>query len=292
MHDPRRLLTLRAVVAAGSFSEAARALSLTQPAVSQQVAALEREVGARLLDRGAGGSRIPVPTEAGTLLLAHAAALAERLDLADAQIAELRAAQDPLRLGAYPSAMAALVPRAIAAMGAPRVRVTENRTADLRDGVAAGRLHAAVTFTGIDAERVDDPVVTHHELGAEDFRVLVGRRHRLAARRTVALAELADEVWTAPSTDGLVARACRAAGFEPDIAFVATDPLASAGLCAEGLAVCLSPRTVASSLPGVRCLAVREPTPRRAVFALTPVVGARPDARAFVDALRATWSRP
>src|SRR6059058_257438 len=148
MHDPRRLLTLRAVVDAGSFSEAGRALSLTQPAVSQQVAALEREIGARLLDRGPGG---PVPTEAGTLLLAHAAALAERLDLADAQVAELRAAEDPLRLGAYPSALAALVPRAIAAMGAPRVRVTENRTADLRDGVAAGRLHAAVTFTGIDA---------------------------------------------------------------------------------------------------------------------------------------------
>src|SRR6476646_6040657 len=111
MHDPRRLLTLRAVVAAGSFSAAARALSLTQPAVSQQVAALEREVGARLLDRGAGG---PVPTEAGALLLAHADALAERLGLADAQMAELARAEDPLRLGAFPSALAVLVPRAIA----------------------------------------------------------------------------------------------------------------------------------------------------------------------------------
>lgn len=89
-----------------------------------------------------------------------------------------------------------------------------------------------------------------------------------------------------------MARACRAAGFEPDIAFVTTDPLASAGLCAEGLAVCLSPRTVAASLPGVRRLAVRGPAPRRAVFALTPAVGARHDARAFVDALRATWPRP
>ena len=71
--DPRRLLTFREVARLGSFSRAGDALALTQPAVSQQVSALERQLGVRLLDRGPGG---PTPTEAGALLLAHADAVA------------------------------------------------------------------------------------------------------------------------------------------------------------------------------------------------------------------------
>ena len=110
MLEPRRLLTFREVANRGSFSRAAEALALTQPAVSQQVAALERQLGVRLLDRGPGG---PSPTEAGALLLAHADAIAERLAQADAQIAELAATEHgTLRLGAFASAMATIVPAA------------------------------------------------------------------------------------------------------------------------------------------------------------------------------------
>ena len=81
--DPRRVLTFRAVAHERSFSGAARSLSLTQPAVSQQVAALEREVGARLLDREPGGLRL---TAAGEVLLEHADAIAQRFELAAAQL--------------------------------------------------------------------------------------------------------------------------------------------------------------------------------------------------------------
>src|SRR4051812_6127044 len=84
--DPRRLLTFREVARQGSFSRAGEALALTQPAVSQQVSALERQLGVRLLNRGPGG---PTPTEAGALLLAHADAVADRLAQADSQVAEL-----------------------------------------------------------------------------------------------------------------------------------------------------------------------------------------------------------
>ncbi|HEX5782662.1 MAG TPA: LysR family transcriptional regulator, partial [Solirubrobacteraceae bacterium] len=87
--DPRRLLTFREVAHQRSFSRAGEALSLTQPAVSQQVSALERQLGVRLLDRGPGG---PTPTEAGALLLTHADAIADRLAQAAAQIGELAAA--------------------------------------------------------------------------------------------------------------------------------------------------------------------------------------------------------
>src|SRR5919206_481365 len=69
MLEPRRLLTFREVARRGSFSRAADALALTQPAVSQQVGALEREVGAPLLHRGPGGLTL---TPEGELLLGHA----------------------------------------------------------------------------------------------------------------------------------------------------------------------------------------------------------------------------
>ena len=85
MLDPRRLLTFREVALHGSFSRAAESLSLTQSAVSQQVAALERQVGTRLLERGRGELRV---TPAGEDLLAHAHVVAERLRLADRQLAD------------------------------------------------------------------------------------------------------------------------------------------------------------------------------------------------------------
>src|SRR4051812_15121568 len=113
MLDPRRLLTFREVALRASFSRAAESLALTQPAVSQQVGALEREVGAPLLHRRPGGLTL---TDTGELLLAHADALAARLAAVDEQLGELRAERDArLRVGAFPSALATIVPAAIAA---------------------------------------------------------------------------------------------------------------------------------------------------------------------------------
>src|SRR5918997_5171483 len=148
MLDPRRLLTFAEVARRGSFSRAAEALALTQPAVSQQVAALERQLGVKLLERGPGG---PAPTEAGALLLAHANAIADRLALADAQIGELVAAErETLRLGAFASAMATIVPAAVARLSDERpgsqVDVTEISALDAGAAVGDGRLHVAVCF--------------------------------------------------------------------------------------------------------------------------------------------------
>jgi DNA-binding transcriptional LysR family regulator len=80
------VVTFAAVARERSFSRAAAALSLSQPAVSQQISALETEVGARLLDRRPEGL---VLTKAGRALLEHAAVIAERLELADVQLREL-----------------------------------------------------------------------------------------------------------------------------------------------------------------------------------------------------------
>src|SRR5919197_2233663 len=106
--EPRRVLTFRAVAHQRSFSRAARELALSQPSVSNQVAALEREVGVRLLMREPGGLRL---TREGEILLEHANAVAERFALAGAQLAAAVAAHRArLRVGAFPTALAGLVP--------------------------------------------------------------------------------------------------------------------------------------------------------------------------------------
>src|SRR3954465_13246010 len=112
MLDVKRLRVLREVATRGSFSGAADALSYTQSAISQQIAALEREAGARLVDRSARGVRL---TDAGAALVSHADAILARLDAAEREleaIAGLRGGH--LRIIAFPSAAASIVPLAIA----------------------------------------------------------------------------------------------------------------------------------------------------------------------------------
>src|SRR5919107_906360 len=112
MLDVRRLRVLREVAARGSFSAAADALAYTQSAVSQQIAALEREAGIRLVDRNARGVRL---TDAGRALVDHADAILARLADAEAEleaIAGLRGGR--LRLASFPSAGATIMPEAIA----------------------------------------------------------------------------------------------------------------------------------------------------------------------------------
>src|SRR5918994_708201 len=106
MLDPRRLLTFREVARLGSFSRAAEELSLTQPAVSQQILSLERQIGIRLIDRGPGGVGLTAP---GELLLRHADAVAGRLRLANEQLGAFVAEERRhLSIGAFPSAIATI----------------------------------------------------------------------------------------------------------------------------------------------------------------------------------------
>jgi DNA-binding transcriptional LysR family regulator len=288
MLDPRRLLTFREVAHHGSFSRAAEALALTQPAVSQQVAALERQLGARLLDRGPGG---PVPTEAGALLLAHADAIADRLAQADTQLAELLGAdRDTLRVGAFPSALGSIVPAAIVQVHEQRpavlIEAVEGSAQANGEAVATGALHVAVCFQDAAAPLHLPDGTERHELGEEPMLAMLPASHPLAGRRRIDLAELAGETWSAPSRDHLVYRACVAAGFEPRIAYVSRDPLAIGELVAGGLAVTLAPELLAGRVPGVAFVALDDAVPRRLLYALTPTSGARPPARLFVDALR------
>src|SRR3982751_7076439 len=115
--DPRRLMAFRAVAHARAFSRAAEQMSLTQPSVSHQIGLLETEIGVRLLERGRGGLRL---TDAGAVLLEHADHVAWRLDLADTQLASFAGRRrEHVRVGAFPTALAAFVPSAVARLRLP-----------------------------------------------------------------------------------------------------------------------------------------------------------------------------
>src|SRR3954464_3566559 len=111
MLDVRRLRVLKEVAAKGSFSAAAESLAYTQSAVSQQIAALEREAGSRLVERSARGVKL---TDAGRALLVHTDVILARLADAEEElqaIAGLRGGR--LRVAAFPSACATLMPLAV-----------------------------------------------------------------------------------------------------------------------------------------------------------------------------------
>ena len=273
--DPRRVLTFRAVAHERSFSRAARALALTQPAVSQQVAGLEKEVGARLLAREPGGLEL---TAAGAVLLEHADAIAERLELAGTQLAEIAGAERlRLRVGAFPSALATLVPAAVAALREEEpdaeVLIEEGGSEALTERVARGELHAAVAFQDATLPRREHDGVERHDLRRETFLVALPPGHRLAKLDAVPIAELADEPWTAPSGSHMIARACRAAGFEPRLISIMRDPLAMRGLVSKGLAVTLVPQLGSEVLEGVALRPVDGPAPERDVYAIVPAGG-------------------
>ena len=287
MLDPRRVLTFREVALHRSFSRAGDALSLTQSAVSQQVAALERQAGTRLLQRGRGGLTL---TPAGEQLLAHANVVSERLRLADRQLADhVTDERDELRVGAFPSALATIVPAAVTGVLGDhpglRVAVEEGRLDDLAAGVRAGRLHLALGFQDAAEAPRRHEGLRRYELAEEPMVLALPPRHRLARRTTIDLADLADEPWTAPSYDGLVARTCLAAGFQPRIAFLASDPLAIRALIASGLAVTLTSRLLAGQLHGVHIAPVPGEPARRAIYALLPDTGARPVDQAMLREL-------
>jgi DNA-binding transcriptional LysR family regulator len=289
MIDPRRVLTFREVARQRSFSRAGEALALTQPAVSQQVRALETQLGTRLVERGPGGFAL---TAAGELLLAHADAISERLQLADAQLGEVVGrARAQLRLGAFPSILAALVPGALVRLHADvpnlEVSIVEGGTEELATAARDGRIHLALCFQDAAEPRREHDGLRRHDLLEEPMVVVLPPGHRLAGRKRIRLAQLGDEPWIAATPGGLIYRACVAAGFEPRLAYRTDDPLAIRALVAAGLAVTLTPSLLASQLHGIATIPVAGPAPRRVVYALAPPQGAHPLVAPFLEALTA-----
>jgi DNA-binding transcriptional LysR family regulator len=284
--DPRRVLTFRAVAHQRSFSRAARELALSQPSVSNQVASLEREIGARLLQREPGGLRL---TREGEILLEHADAIAERFQLAGAQLAAAaQGERSRLRIGAFPTALAALVPAAIARVRQqyPDTQVTvDEGSDDLPARVRSGELHLAVDFQDTAEPRREPPGVERRDLFSEQFSVALAPDHLLAERLELRLADLRDEDWTAATTDGLIVRACRAAGFEPNLVSITRDQLAIRALISRGLAVTLVPQLLAEPFKDLALRPIAGIGPSRDVYALLPPGGRHSLVRPALHAL-------
>jgi DNA-binding transcriptional LysR family regulator len=197
MLDVSKLATLRAVVAHDSFTAAAQALGLTQPAVSRQVSLLERQVGTQLVRRSRRGAR---PTEAGRLLVAHADAVLGRLAVAERQLAELAGLQrGHARIGSFFTAFALLTPEVEGLLEARHPGLTvghelvDRRTALRR--LAADELELAIVFEH-DFEPDPPPEdVELVELFRDPVRVLLPAGHPLAGARAVSLADLACDIW-------------------------------------------------------------------------------------------------
>jgi DNA-binding transcriptional LysR family regulator len=285
--DPRRVLTFRSVAHQRSFSRAARELALTQPSVSNQVAQLEREIGARLLDRGPGGLRL---TREGEILLDHADAIVDRLQLAEAQLAEATEGRRArLRIGALPTALAGFVPAAIARVRVqhPETRITfdEGTSTELSARVASGELDLAVCYQDTAAAQDDPPGVSRHHLLHEQFMVALAPNHPLARESEVRLADLSGDDWTAALTDGVIVRACRTAGFEPNLISITRDQLAIRALIMGGLAVTLVPALLADPFSGLALRPIADVKIARDVYALLPPGGRHPLLAPTLEAL-------
>jgi DNA-binding transcriptional LysR family regulator len=241
--DSHRLLVFGRVAQEGSMAAAARALGWTQPAVSQHVRRLERDLGTPLLTRTGRGSTL---TEAGGVLARHAGAIAARLDAADREVAELVGLHaGTVRLAAFPSAAATLVPSALAGLARSHpgleAWVEEAEPAAAAASVREGRTDVAVVFA-YDADAAHPDLETRPLL-QEGVVVVLPTGHAQAHRAEVVLEAFATERWVAgcPSCRGHLLERAGVAGFTPDVRHVTDDYVVAQRLVAEGLGVALLP---------------------------------------------------
>jgi DNA-binding transcriptional LysR family regulator len=267
MLDLRRMRALREVASRGSFSAAAEALDYTQPAISQQIAGLEREVGTRLLERG---TRPPRLTDAGRALVAHAEAVLARLDDAEQELEEIKGLRaGRLRLASFSTALATLVPRALAIFTERhpdvRVSVVEDQLQGVIDRLGRWELDLGLIY---DHDALPEPTVELERvhLFDEPFELLLPREHRFAGRRSLRLKQLSEETWIGGigAYQRILLNSCQDAGFEPRVAYHTDDYRAIQAFVAAGLGVAMLPRLALALMPaGIERVALRQPPVRR-----------------------------
>jgi DNA-binding transcriptional LysR family regulator len=258
--SPTGLRVLREVAQRGSFTAAAHALGYTQSAVSRQVAALETAAGRPLFARRRDGATL---TAAGATLLTRAIRVLDELDAAASELTGTPLTAGPVRVGAFPTAMAALMPGVLSSL--PRglvVSVREGSTPVLTRSLRAGTLDLAVLaqappFRPLDAET---PALRRITLAERELLVCVGMGHPFAARDAVDVRELVGQVWVAGRSDTGEALPGVWPGLpeRPDVRYVVRDWWAKLRLVAAGLAVTTIPPVALRLLPhDVHTVAVR-----------------------------------
>jgi DNA-binding transcriptional LysR family regulator len=275
MLDPKLLATFREVAVRGSFSAAAEELSFTQPAVSQHIARLERDVGTRLLERDA---RAVTLTPAGETLLRHADSLLEAMRRARVEVEAAAGQGRPcVRVGAFATAASSLIP------GAARELRSRNPGVDLQlqvmepdeseDALLAGSLDIGMGLESDVRPVVERIGLEHVMIGEDPFVVALPPDHRLAGRSSIRL----EDLWMSPGSghcadSDVVARAWQTAGIEADVRVTLEDYDAILGLVEAGVGVALVPTLALVS--------------RRGDVVIRPIHG-RPPARRILASMRA-----
>ena len=282
---------LRSVAEHGSFTGAADALSFTQPAISKQIAALEQQAGVALLERSPRGVRL---TQAGSVLVEHAEAIAQRLSAAEEQLEALALMETGrLRLAAFPTAVATVVAEADAAFDKshPAVALSlEERLSDESLGLLRGG-HLDLALVVDYSQEVELEGIDLHLLIDDPMFITLPQGHRLADRVKVPVRELRDEHWIEgkrPDCNRALEQLGAANGFEPRVAFEAVDWIGKQGLVAAGVGVSLVPGLGLAMLR--EDIVVRRMTPdapKRRVYAAVAANGyTAPAVPAMLEILR------
>lgn len=298
------LRVVREAATSGSFSTAAEKLGYTQSAVSRQIALMEQAAGTSLFLRYARGVQL---TAAGRVVLRHAESVLGQLDAARHDLRDLAVSRPPvlLRVGGYATAMAALVPRAIATLDRQQpqlwVRLREGTSPRLLAALLGGRLDLVVLTDPIDLpaapSKPDDaePGTARRRMITEPLMVdpllvAFASDHPFADRVSVTPAQLRDQRWIVGSTEpgSTLLGAFTDGTWQPEVATTARDWFAKLGLVAAGLGITVVPGIAVPVLPPTIAL-VRIDHPaaiRHTVIAYPDTLRNDPSRQAFTEALR------
>lgn len=293
MLDVRKLRLLRELARRGTIAAVADALAYTPSAISQQLAALEREAGVPLLERAGRGVAL---TPAGAVLASRTEPVLTALEEAAAAIAATRTGlSGPLRIGAFPTAARTVLPPALVTLGrdhpALELSVTELDPVAVPGNLRTGALDVALTHDYDYVPVEPDPALDTEPLLEETVYLATVPR---AAGPAAAVRDQRAAAWIvgSPGTmcHAMVVRTCEAAGFTPRIRHHADDFATVLALVAAGQGVALVPQLGATEVPaGVTLtpLAVR----RRTRIACRRGTSGHPAVSAFTAAIREPAAR-
>lgn len=261
------LRVLVEVAERGSFSAAAEALVMTQPAVSRQIASLERGLGVDLFRRVPRGV---IPTAAGTAAIEDAREILDRLNGLSARMSAFTRLQTGrVRMASFPSANTAFVPEAIRRYREAHPGIEVSLVQAGPEAIRAGALDLALVT---DWDEVGDEVELVPLL-EEEQRVALPSRHPLARRATVPLRELRHETWIEgahPDCLGPLPTLTEALGGPPRVGFTCDDWTGKQALVAAGLGVTImSTLATAAVRPDLTLRATEPELPRRRLLAAT-----------------------
>jgi DNA-binding transcriptional LysR family regulator len=289
-----RLRAFALVLDLGSISAAASVLGYTQSAVSQQLAALEREVGAALVDRSQRPLRA---TPAGASLRPHVERLLAALGGIDAAVEDLRGAVPRLRLAAFASALSSFVPAAVRDLRRAHrdivVQVLQLETQEAVERLRGGDADLAVVHYMPGLPVPETAGLQRRRLLVDHLHVVLPEAHRLARRDAVTFTDLEAEPMILPRRDtpgrfrSLVEHLCAQAGFAPRLAYEIDDLPAAQAFVAAGIAVVPMHGLILATLPQgatARPLAER-PAGSRTVEALAPAAARTPVVDDLLDRL-------